>query len=182
MAMLFITHDLGIVRKMARPGLRDDQGPDRRAGPTEEIFANPQHAYTRHLLAAEPKGDPPHSDPTRAGRDGGRRSEGLVSDQARLPPQDRRPHQGGRRRRRRRARRADARRGRRIGLGQDDARPRADAADLVGRADRLSRQSDRRAELQGDAAAPRRDADRLPGSLRLAQRRACRSATSSAKG
>ncbi|TIO37285.1 MAG: microcin ABC transporter ATP-binding protein, partial [Mesorhizobium sp.] len=28
-------------------------------GPTKEIFANPQHAYTKHLLAAEPKGKPP---------------------------------------------------------------------------------------------------------------------------
>jgi ABC-type microcin C transport system duplicated ATPase subunit YejF len=28
-------------------------------GPTEEIFKHPQHAYTRHLLAAEPKGMPP---------------------------------------------------------------------------------------------------------------------------
>ena len=64
MAMLFITHDLGIVRKIAEAGLRDDRGRIVEQGPTEEIFTDPQHAYTRHLLAAEPKGDPPKSDPT----------------------------------------------------------------------------------------------------------------------
>ncbi len=31
-------------------------------GPTAEIFANPQHAYTQHLLSAEPKGKPPKAD------------------------------------------------------------------------------------------------------------------------
>jgi microcin C transport system ATP-binding protein len=31
-------------------------------GPTKEIFDNPQHDYTKHLLAAEPKGDPPDTD------------------------------------------------------------------------------------------------------------------------
>ena len=106
MAMLFITHDLGIVRKMAKRVCVMTKGRIVEQGPTEEIFTNPQHAYTEHLLAAEPKGDPPKSDPQRAGGDGGRRSQGLVPDQARLPPSDRRPHQGGRRGRRRGARRA----------------------------------------------------------------------------
>ncbi len=62
MAMLFITHDLGIVRRFANRVSVMTGGHIVEQGPTEEIFANPQHAYTRHLLAAEPKGDPPHSD------------------------------------------------------------------------------------------------------------------------
>ena len=64
MAMLFITHDLGIVRRFASRVCVMTGGHIVEQGPTEEIFANPQHAYTRHLLAAEPKGDPPHSDTT----------------------------------------------------------------------------------------------------------------------
>jgi microcin C transport system ATP-binding protein len=32
-------------------------------GPVEDVFERPQHVYTRHLLAAEPKGQPPHRDP-----------------------------------------------------------------------------------------------------------------------
>ncbi|MCP4381670.1 MAG: ABC transporter ATP-binding protein [Hyphomicrobiales bacterium] len=63
MAMLFITHDLGIVRKMAKRVCVMTEGVIVEAGLTEEVFANPQHAYTRHLLSAEPKGDPPVSNP-----------------------------------------------------------------------------------------------------------------------
>ncbi|MGX9142219.1 ABC transporter ATP-binding protein [Mesorhizobium sp. 128a] len=59
MSMLFITHDLGIVRKIADRVCVMTKGKIVETGPTKEIFANPQHAYTKHLLAAEPKGRPP---------------------------------------------------------------------------------------------------------------------------
>ncbi|MDK1377447.1 MULTISPECIES: ABC transporter ATP-binding protein [unclassified Sinorhizobium] len=62
MSMLFITHDLGIVRKIADRVCVMTKGKIVETGPTAEIFANPQHAYTRHLLASEPKGEPPPSD------------------------------------------------------------------------------------------------------------------------
>ncbi|HMN84685.1 MAG TPA: ABC transporter ATP-binding protein [Bauldia sp.] len=64
MAMLFITHDLGIVRKVAQRVCVMTKGKIVEQGATEAIFAAPQHPYTRHLLAAEPKGDPPKSDPS----------------------------------------------------------------------------------------------------------------------
>ncbi|CDX16835.1 putative fused oligopeptide transporter subunits of ABC superfamily: ATP-binding components [Mesorhizobium plurifarium] len=63
MSMLFITHDLGIVRKIADRVCVMTKGKIVETGPTKEIFANPQHPYTRHLLAAEPKGKPPAADP-----------------------------------------------------------------------------------------------------------------------
>ncbi|RUU30259.1 ABC transporter ATP-binding protein [Mesorhizobium sp. M6A.T.Ce.TU.016.01.1.1] len=59
MSMLFITHDLGIVRKIADRVCVMTKGKIVETGPTKDIFANPQHSYTRHLLAAEPKGKPP---------------------------------------------------------------------------------------------------------------------------
>ncbi|KUM23543.1 microcin ABC transporter ATP-binding protein [Mesorhizobium loti] len=59
MSMLFITHDLGIVRKIADRVCVMTKGRIVETGPTKEIFANPRHAYTKHLLAAEPKGKPP---------------------------------------------------------------------------------------------------------------------------
>ncbi|MDR3474998.1 MAG: ABC transporter ATP-binding protein [Devosia sp.] len=59
MAMLFITHDLGIVRRMADETCVMTRGEIVERGPTEQIFADPQHHYTKHLLAAEPKGAPP---------------------------------------------------------------------------------------------------------------------------
>ena len=64
MSMLFITHDLGIVRRISDRVCVMTGGRIVESGPTAEIFANPQHDYTRHLLAAEPKGDPPAADPS----------------------------------------------------------------------------------------------------------------------
>ncbi len=64
MAMLFITHDLGIVRKIADDVCVMQRGEIVEAGPRAEIFANPRHPYTRALLAAEPKGDPAPADPS----------------------------------------------------------------------------------------------------------------------
>ncbi|MGC4024483.1 MAG: ABC transporter ATP-binding protein [Mesorhizobium sp.] len=63
MSMLFITHDLGIVRKIADRVCVMTQGQIVEHGPTSEIFDNPQHPYTKKLLAAEPKGRPPAPDP-----------------------------------------------------------------------------------------------------------------------
>ncbi|MGB6197388.1 MAG: ABC transporter ATP-binding protein, partial [Methyloceanibacter sp.] len=59
MAMLLITHDLGIVRKMADRVCVMTNGEIVERGTTHDIFASPQHPYTKHLLASEPKGTPP---------------------------------------------------------------------------------------------------------------------------
>jgi microcin C transport system ATP-binding protein len=59
MAMLLITHDLGIVRKMADRVCVMNNGEIVERGETRELFAKPQHAYTKHLIASEPKGSPP---------------------------------------------------------------------------------------------------------------------------
>jgi microcin C transport system ATP-binding protein len=58
MAMLFITHDLGIVRKLADRVCVMKDGKIVESGPVEQVFTAPQHPYTRALLAAEPKPDP----------------------------------------------------------------------------------------------------------------------------
>src|SRR5246127_5052034 len=62
MSLLFITHDLGIVRKIAQRVCVMKDGKIVERGDVERVFTAPAHPYTRALLAAEPKPDPaqPH--------------------------------------------------------------------------------------------------------------------------
>jgi microcin C transport system ATP-binding protein len=58
MAMLFITHDLGIVRRIADHVCVMQGGLIVESGATREVLEHPRHPYTQRLLAAEPKGGP----------------------------------------------------------------------------------------------------------------------------
>ncbi|GLK73828.1 ABC transporter ATP-binding protein [Ancylobacter dichloromethanicus] len=62
MAMLFITHDLGIVRRIADRVCVMNRGKIVEERPVAELFANPRHDYTQALIAAQPRGNPasPH--------------------------------------------------------------------------------------------------------------------------
>ena len=74
LSLLFITHDLGIVRRIADRVCVMQGGEIVEQGPVEKIFANPQHPYTRKLLSAEPQG---HPDPVAADAPEIVRTEGL---------------------------------------------------------------------------------------------------------
>ena len=56
MGVILITHDLTVVRQFADHVYVMQHGEVRESGPTEQIFSDPQHPYTRRLLASEPKG------------------------------------------------------------------------------------------------------------------------------
>ncbi|MGM0914146.1 MAG: ABC transporter ATP-binding protein [Pseudomonadota bacterium] len=58
MGMLFITHDLNLVRRHADRVCVLYQGREQETGPVERVFASPRSAYTRTLLEAEPEGRP----------------------------------------------------------------------------------------------------------------------------
>jgi microcin C transport system ATP-binding protein len=64
MAMLFITHDLGIVRKIADRVCVMNQGKIVEQGDVKRVFAEPEHPYTQALLSAEPTRDPAPLQPT----------------------------------------------------------------------------------------------------------------------
>jgi microcin C transport system ATP-binding protein len=66
LSLLFITHDLGIVRRIADRVCVMQGGEIVEQGKTAEIFANPRHPYTQKLLAAEQKGGPDPVSPTAA--------------------------------------------------------------------------------------------------------------------
>ncbi len=59
MAIVFITHDLGIVRDFAERVYVMQEGRVVETGPTAQILARPEHDYTKMLLAAEPEGRKP---------------------------------------------------------------------------------------------------------------------------
>jgi microcin C transport system ATP-binding protein len=65
MSMLFITHDLGIVRKFADRVCVMTKGKIVEEGTVQDVFERPQHPYTQHLLGSEPRGEPLQVDPTR---------------------------------------------------------------------------------------------------------------------
>ncbi|MBB3390884.1 peptide/nickel transport system ATP-binding protein [Rhizobium sp. BK275] len=56
MAVILITHDLTVVRKFSDYVYVMQHGEMREHNITEQLFANPQHPYTKHLLASEPRG------------------------------------------------------------------------------------------------------------------------------
>ncbi|WP_455480946.1 ABC transporter ATP-binding protein [Bartonella sp. B12(2025)] len=58
MSMLFITHNLAVVRRIADCVYVMRKGKIVESGPTNQLFENPQEPYTKQLLAAEPKGSP----------------------------------------------------------------------------------------------------------------------------
>jgi peptide/nickel transport system ATP-binding protein len=64
LAVILITHDLTVVRQFADHVYVMQHGEVREEGPTETIFSNPQHPYTRRLLGSEPKG---RADPSQVG-------------------------------------------------------------------------------------------------------------------
>ena len=181
MSLLFITHDLGIVRRIADRVCVMKGGEIVEQGPVEQVFNSAEASLYARSARGRAEARSGAAAAGCAGGDVGRRSEGLVSDQARVDAQDGRPHQGGRRRQHRGAQGRDARRRRRIRLGQDHARAGAAAADLVERAASCSSARTSRACASrrcGRSGATCRSCSRIR-SARSA--RACRSATSSPK-
>src|SRR3546814_4866506 len=78
MALLLITHDLGIVRRIANRVCVMTAGEIVEEGQTEQVFTEPRHDYTRRLLAAEPKGDPAMTAPGVLGIDPSLTATGLA--------------------------------------------------------------------------------------------------------
>jgi ABC-type microcin C transport system duplicated ATPase subunit YejF len=126
MAVVFITHDLNIVRHIAERVVVMHDGEIVEQGPTGRIFAAPREDYTKMLLAAERRQSAGAGGP--AGDAGRPRPAGELRRPGRpLRPAPGRPHRG-RRRHPAATPGPNPRRRRRVRLRQDDPRPRAPAA------------------------------------------------------
>ena len=170
MALLFITHDLGIVRKMADRVCVMTKGEIVEQGPVAQVFDRPQHAYTQHLLVGRAQGPAGRRRSRRAGDPAARRPEGAFPDQARRAAPHGRLREGGRRRQHRA--RAKATRSALVGesgsgkttLGLALLRLEKSQGGIRFDGQDLQKLAPARAAA---AAAP--DADRVPGPLQLAQ-------------
>ena len=169
MSLLFITHDLGIVRRIADVVCVMNSGKIVEQGPVEQVFTAPKHPYTRALLAAEPKPDPAPPRP----------ESPVVMSADNLKvwfPVKR----GLLRRTVDHIKAVDGvslavRKGETLGVvGKSGSGKTTLGLALLRlisseRADRVSRQQHPGPALQGDAAVPPRHADRVSGSVRRAE-------------
>ena len=168
MALLLITHDLGIVRKMADRVVGHEPGRDRRGGPDGRDLraaAAPVHAPPAGGRAR--RRGRPRAAGAGAGRHDGRGREGLVPDQGRRAAADGRLRQGGGRGERHGPGGPDGRRRGRERLGQDHARAGPAPAPPERRADPVPRPRPPEPGHPRAAPASQGDADGLPGSLRI---------------
>ena len=125
MAILLITHDLGIVRHMADRVYVMSDGEIVEHNTTEALFTAPQHPYTRTLLAAEPQGRTGSDRRDRARSHPHPQPQGPLSHQARSAAPHRGPCKSSRWNFAQYPRRADRRHRRRIRFGQDHLGPGA---------------------------------------------------------
>ena len=181
MSLLFITHDLGIVRRIADVVCVMNGGKIVEQGPVEQVFTAPKHPYTRALLAAEPKPDPapprPKSPVVMSSRDlkvWFPVKRGLLrSTVGHIKAVD--------------GVSLSVRKGETLGVVGESGSGKTTLGLALLRlissdgADRVPGQRYPGPALQGDAAVPPRHADRVPGPVRRALARACRSAISSPK-
>ena len=128
MSIVFITHDLGIVRRFADRTYVMRRGEVVESGATDDIFAAPKHPYTRMLIDAEPHGPQGACRRRRADGDRSQRHQVTFGLKKGLFRQGRPRAARGRRRQPVGARRRDRRRRGRIRFRQVDPRPRDPAA------------------------------------------------------
>ena len=168
MAIVFITHDLGIVRRLADRVYVMRSGEVVEEGVTETLFSAPQHPYTKMLLAAEPTGRkaPPaagRADPAR-----GSQRRGHVQDRRRIPAGSADDPSSGQQDFACAEERPDDRHRGRVRFGQIDPWPCAASPPAQRRRHHIRRKGYWCGRPGGDAATPARIATGLPGSVRIA--------------
>ncbi len=166
-AIVFITHDLGIVRRLADRVYVMRRGEVVETGPTEQIFTRPQHEYTKMLLAAEPTGRKTPPEPNAPIMMEGRNVEvtfkiggGFLSGEPMLlKAVDHINHRA--------SQAPDYWHRRRVRIGQIDTGPRAAEAAAERRRGPFRRQGHQSRDQANNAASAQRTPACVPGPLRL---------------